>query len=190
MRRSCRPPASRMATPHTTARMSKVRVRTGGRIRVPTTSAGRMGPVQLFEVATIAARLVKVSDVATTTAHRRESAAANTVQPLSAGELFAWRSYVETTADLSSALEADLIPTGLTLGDYQVLVFLSEAEHHSMRMCDLAANLQLSPSGLTRRLDGLVRSGYVDRRPSSADRRVMLAILTEPGAAKLADAYP
>ncbi len=149
-----------------------------------------MGPVQLFEVATIAARLVKVSDVATTTAHRRESAAANTVQPLSAGELFAWRSYVETTADLSSALEADLIPTGLTLGDYQVLVFLSEAEHHSMRMCDLAANLQLSPSGLTRRLDGLVRSGYVDRRPSSADRRVMLAILPEPGAAKLADAYP
>ena len=111
-------------------------------------------------------------------------------RPLTSPELFAWRAYIETTADLSSALEADLVPTGLTLGDYQVLVFLSEADDHAMRMCDLAANLQLSPSGLTRRLDGLVRNGYVDRLPSSADRRVMLALLTETGAAKLAAAYP
>ena len=34
---------------------------------------------------------------------------------------------------------------GLTLGDYQVLVFLSEADGRAMRMCDLAARLQLSP---------------------------------------------
>ena len=79
---------------------------------------------------------------------------------------------------------------GLTLGDYQVLVFLSEADDESMRMCDLAARLQLSPSGLTRRLDGLVRHGLVAREPSVADRRVMLAVLTDEGAAKLADAYP
>jgi len=30
-------------------------------------------------------------------------------------------------------------------------------------MCDLAALLHLSPSGLTRRLDGLVRKGFVAR---------------------------
>ncbi len=119
-----------------------------------------------------------------------EKTQAGGVLPLTAGELAAWRSYVETTADLSSALEADLSTTGLTLGDYQVLVFLSEAGDRSMRMCDLAANLQLSPSGLTRRLDGLVRNGYVDRQPSSADRRVMLAVITGAGAAKLAGAYP
>lgn len=111
-------------------------------------------------------------------------------RPLTARELFAWRAYVETTADLSNALEADLAGVGLTLGDYQVLVFLSEARNTSMRMCDLAASLQLSASGLTRRLDGLVKHGYVDREPSSADRRVMLAVLTESGAAKLAAAYP
>ena len=69
-------------------------------------------------------------------------------------------------------------------------MFLSEADGHSMRMCDLAANLQLSPSGLTRRLDGLVRHGLVDREPSASDRRVMLAVLTDEGVAKLADAYP
>ena len=54
------------------------------------------------------------------------------------------------------------------MGDYQVLVYLSEADDHAMRMCDLAARLQLSPSGLTRRLDGLVRGGLVERRPSRA----------------------
>jgi len=121
---------------------------------------------------------------------QHETARTDGVPPLTARELDAWRSYIETTADLSSALEADLNETGLTLGDYQVLVFLSEADDRAMRMCDLAANLQLSPSGLTRRLDGLVRNGYVDRLPSSVDRRVMLAVITEAGAAKLAGAYP
>jgi DNA-binding MarR family transcriptional regulator len=102
----------------------------------------------------------------------------------------AWRSYVETQSDLQNAIETDLAPTGLTLGDYQVLVFLSEAEEHRMRMCDLADLLQLSPSGLTRRLDGLVRHGWVERVGSDVDRRVMLAVLTDAGFAQLIAAAP
>lgn len=105
-------------------------------------------------------------------------------------EMSAWRSYAETVFDLNAALEADLAPFGLTLGDYQVLVYLSEAPNRSMRMCDLAARLQLSPSGLTRRLDGLVRAGLVERRPSVQDRRVMLAVLAEPGRAYLEEVAP
>jgi len=105
-------------------------------------------------------------------------------------EMRAWRSYVETQSDLNTALEADLVPTGLTLGDYQVLVFLSEADNRRMRMCDLADMLQLSPSGLTRRLDGLVRRGWVERQGSERDRRVMLAVLTDRGFAQLEAAAP
>lgn len=96
-------------------------------------------------------------------------------------EMAAWRSYIETYGDLSAALERDLGEHGLTLGDYQVLVYLSEAENDSMRMCDLADVLQLSPSGLTRRLDGLVSSDHVIRRPSPNDGRVMMAVLTDAG---------
>ena len=96
-------------------------------------------------------------------------------------EMAAWRSYIETYGDLSAALERDLAEHGLTLGDYQVLVYLSEAEDDSMRMCDLADVLQLSPSGLTRRLDGLVSSDHVTRRASSHDGRVMMAVLTDAG---------
>lgn len=103
-------------------------------------------------------------------------------------EMSAWRTFIETHYDLISAIEADLAPTGLAMGDYQVLVTLSEAPEHRMRMCDLAAVLQLTPSGATRRLDGLVRSGWVDRLNSTADRRVMLALLTQAGWDKLHEA--
>jgi DNA-binding MarR family transcriptional regulator len=109
---------------------------------------------------------------------------------LTDSEMAAWRSFIETHDDLLSALERDLAPSGLTLGDYQVLVYLTEAEDQQMRMCDLADMLQLSPSGLTRRLDGLVKAGWVERRNSDVDRRVMLAGLTDAGKQHLADAAP
>jgi DNA-binding MarR family transcriptional regulator len=112
------------------------------------------------------------------------------VRWLDADEMRAWRAYAETVVELTAALEADLGPHNVTLGDYQVLVFLSEAEGREMRMCDLAARLQLSPSGLTRRLDGLVRAGLVARRPSESDRRVMLAVLTASGMTTLERAAP
>ena len=114
----------------------------------------------------------------------------NSTRWLDDEEMAAWRSYAETVVDLNAALEADLSPHGLTLGDYQVLVSLSEADEHEMRMCDLASSLQLSPSGLTRRLDGLVRMGVVERRPSELDRRVMLAVLTDHGQAYLEKVAP
>lgn len=109
---------------------------------------------------------------------------------LNRDEMRAWVGFVETQGDLMTALEHDLAATGLNLGDYQVLVYLSAADGDSMRMCDLAEILQLSPSGLTRRLDGLVKAGWVERRPSDQDRRVMHAVLTEAGRAHLEAAAP
>jgi DNA-binding MarR family transcriptional regulator len=109
---------------------------------------------------------------------------------LSPDEMRAWRNLIESFAALNHALEADLQPHGLTLGDYEVLVNLSEAEEQSMRMCDLAGTLRLSPSGLTRRLDGLVRAGLVERRGCASDRRVMYAHLTVEGRRRLAKAAP
>ena len=109
---------------------------------------------------------------------------------LSPTEMRAWRNYVETIGALEAALEADMQPHGITMGDYEVLVRLTEADEQRMRMCDLAADMRLSPSGLTRRLDGLVRGGLVDRHSCPADRRVMYAHVTEAGVAKLKRAAP
>jgi len=105
-------------------------------------------------------------------------------------EMAAWRGYIETVAAMGAALDADLAPYGLTIGDYEVLVRLSDVPSHQLRMCDLAGQLRLSPSGLTRRLDGLVKSALVQRDPSSDDRRVMLATLTERGLQTLTQAVP
>jgi DNA-binding MarR family transcriptional regulator len=109
---------------------------------------------------------------------------------LSASEMRAWRNFIQSVNTMTAALESDLLPFGLTMGDYEVLVRLSEAEGQRLRMCDLATALQLSPSGLTRRLDGLVRSGLVERVASPSDRRVMFAALTPLGSAKLVEAAP
>ncbi len=109
---------------------------------------------------------------------------------LSATEMRAWRNFIESVSTLTAALENDLAPFGLTLGDYEVLVRLSEADDERLRMCDLATALQLSPSGLTRRLDGLVTAGLVERVASPSDRRVMFAALTTGGRVKLAEAAP
>ena len=109
---------------------------------------------------------------------------------LSASEMRAWRNFIESVGTLTAALEADLVPFGLTMGDYEVLVRLSESEDQRLRMCDLATSLQLSPSGLTRRLDGLVKAGLVERIASPSDRRVMFAALTPAGHAKLVEAAP
>ncbi|MGZ4765388.1 MAG: MarR family winged helix-turn-helix transcriptional regulator [Ilumatobacteraceae bacterium] len=109
---------------------------------------------------------------------------------LSASEMRAWRNFIESVSLLTAAMENDLAPFGLTTGDYEVLVRLSEADSERLRMCDLAVALQLSPSGLTRRLDGLVTSGLVERVASPSDRRVMFAALTPAGRAKLEEAAP
>ena len=109
---------------------------------------------------------------------------------LTPSEMTAWRTYIETYGDLIAAIERDLAEHNLRLGDYQVFVYLSETPNRSMRMCDLADLLQLSPSGLTRRLDGLVKAGFVTREASTDDRRVMLATLTPSGLSALEAAAP
>jgi DNA-binding MarR family transcriptional regulator len=58
---------------------------------------------------------------------------------------------------------------------------LSEAPDHRLKMCDLADTLRLSRSGLTRRMDGVVKAKYVERIQDKDDRRVSFAHLTAKG---------
>jgi DNA-binding MarR family transcriptional regulator len=106
-------------------------------------------------------------------------------------EMAAWRSMIDVYQDVMASLNAELLHAhGLAEGDYAVLVNLSEAPEERLRMCDLAASLHLSPSGITRRLDGMVKAGLVAREPSTEDRRVMLAVLTPEGRHVLETAAP
>jgi DNA-binding MarR family transcriptional regulator len=85
------------------------------------------------------------------------------------------------TRQLSARLEA---AHGLTLNDYDVLVQLVYAPDRKLRRVDLARSVLLSPSGITRLLDGLEREGWVAKGHCTSDARVTYAVLTDAGLAK------
>ena len=58
---------------------------------------------------------------------------------------------------------------------------LFHAEGHRLRRVDLARQVLLTASGITRLLDGLERAGLVDKERCSSDARVTYAVLTESG---------
>jgi DNA-binding MarR family transcriptional regulator len=102
-----------------------------------------------------------------------------------------WRRLLAAECRLRERLDHELQQShGLTLGDYDVLVHLSEAEGGSLRMSELAERLLLSRSGLTRRVDGLVRAGWVERKACPDDGRGSLAVLTRTGLELLRRAAP
>ena len=88
------------------------------------------------------------------------------------------RAHASLTRELSGRLEAD---HGLTLNDYDCMVQLAYAPERSLRRVDLARSVLLSPSGITRLLDGLEREGWVEKRACATDARVTYAALTIDG---------
>jgi DNA-binding MarR family transcriptional regulator len=112
-------------------------------------------------------------------------------RPLGPDEERLWRALNRILIALPRALDDDLVrETGLSLNAYAVLMNLSEAEDHTMRMAELAEAITLSPSRVTRLVDELSRQGLVVKRPSTDDRRGNLTCLTDQGMAKLKAAYP
>ncbi|MEN9804258.1 MAG: hypothetical protein RIS41_1105 [Actinomycetota bacterium] len=100
---------------------------------------------------------------------------------LDSDEMKAWRSYITASVDLMKALEHDVAPHGITMGDYQLLAMISEAPDRRLRLCDLADALRLTRSGLTRRMAGVIDGGLVARVQDDKDRRVAFAELTTKG---------
>jgi DNA-binding MarR family transcriptional regulator len=92
---------------------------------------------------------------------------------------------------LTRELSAALVEShGLTINDYGCLLLLSRAGEQGMRRIDLANDLQLSPSGITRLLDRLEEQGYVGKGECKEDARVSYAILTDTGSEKIKEAWP
>jgi DNA-binding MarR family transcriptional regulator len=92
---------------------------------------------------------------------------------------------------LTRELSASLVAShGLTMNDYGTLLWLSRAGEQGMRRIDLANQLQLSPSGITRLLDRLEDQGFVTKGECKEDARVSYAVLTDEGLAKLKEAAP
>ncbi len=92
------------------------------------------------------------------------------------------RAHATLSRELSARLVAD---HGLTINDYEALLHLSHAEGGALRRVDLAERLMLTPSGVTRLLDGLERDGWVSKGQCESDARVTYAVLTDEGRERL-----
>ena len=106
-------------------------------------------------------------------------------------EVQAWAQLLRAHSALTRRFSTELLTMhGLTLNGYEVLLHLAHAPERRLRRVDLAESVLLTPSGITRLLDGLERAGYVCRATSDEDARVSYAVLTDNGYEKLRDAAP
>jgi DNA-binding MarR family transcriptional regulator len=106
-------------------------------------------------------------------------------------ELAAWRGMLFAYRNMTSAIDERLEREHeLSLSSYEVLLLLSRADDDALRMGELADELLLSRSGLTRLVDRMVARGLLERHTCSADRRGTYARLTDAGRKKFSDARP
>src|SRR5262249_57708527 len=96
--------------------------------------------------------------------------------------LDAWRSYLQSHASILRALDAELVAEhGMTTRDYEVLLYLAQADERKLPMSALAESTMLTRSGITRLIDGLVACGLIERVSCESDARVSYAQLTDLG---------
>lgn len=98
---------------------------------------------------------------------------------------------LEAHAALTTSVGRDLeVETGLPLTWFEVLLRLARSPERHLRMSDLASEIALSTSGLTRVIDRMEEAGLVTRQACPVDRRVFHAVLTDTGAEAVEKALP
>ena len=100
---------------------------------------------------------------------------------LSDDEQQAWRATVHLSQMLLRQLDRDLTAYGLSGHDYEILVELSEAPEHHMRMTDLADATSQSRSRLSHQITRMEKRGLVRRDDCEGDKRGTFAVLTRAG---------
>ncbi|SDO29882.1 DNA-binding transcriptional regulator, MarR family [Microbacterium sp. ru370.1] len=99
-------------------------------------------------------------------------------------ELTVWRDYVETSEAVKRSLAADFQATsGITPGDYGVLLALSEAPDRRLRSSELADVVGWERSRLSHHLRRMEERGLLARQRVDGDARGAAVELTADGAA-------
>lgn len=105
--------------------------------------------------------------------------------------LRAWIAFLRAHAAVARRLEAELqAARGISLAEYDALVHLACADERRLRMSELADEVLLSRSGVSRLVDRLESSGLVERAVCPSDARVAWATLTPAGLEALRAAAP
>lgn len=107
--------------------------------------------------------------------------------PLVEGFGMLLESHAEMVNAVSSGLQNAI---QLPLPWVGVLIRLARTPGHRLRMSELARDMTMSNSGLTRLVDRVEAAGHVRREACSEDRRGLHAVLTEEGMAIVASSTP
>ena len=99
--------------------------------------------------------------------------------------------FLTACQSLFACIDAQLLrESGLPHGYYEILVHLSEAPGHALRMTQLATASTFSKSRLSHAVSKLEERGWVVREDCLTDRRGQVARLTDDGYAVLEAAAP
>lgn len=91
---------------------------------------------------------------------------------------------IEVNRGLIRELEGVVLGRHGLLGtDFDAMLRLRNSPGHPLRMTDLAAQVGLSASGVTKLGERLVAQGWAIRQPSACDRRSLVMTLTADGLA-------
>jgi DNA-binding MarR family transcriptional regulator len=105
-------------------------------------------------------------------------------------ELRAWRAFIETSEAVKDVVAVRLqADSGLSNGDYAVLLALSEAPERRLRSSQLAHVISWERSRLSHHLGRMERRGLVRREAVAADSRGAEVVLTEEGARLFRSAF-
>ena len=100
-----------------------------------------------------------------------------------------WRSFLGGSTVFFDQLDRDLRREhDLSMPEYEILVRLSEAPDHTLRMAEVANQVAHSRSRITHTVARLERAGLVERRSCASDGRGVNALLTDDGMEKLREA--
>jgi len=110
---------------------------------------------------------------------------------LSADEQLAWRAFLTACQTLFGAVDGQLLrDSDIPHGYYEILVRLSEAPGHGLRMTQLAEASTSSKSRLSHAVSRMEARGWVRRAECATDRRGQVCLLTDEGMAALEAAAP
>ena len=102
-----------------------------------------------------------------------------------------WRSFLNAHSLITRRVSADLVAAGLPeLGWYDVLWALYRQADRRLRVNELAREVVLSPTGMSRFVDRLEQAGVVRREADPGDRRALQVVMTKQGVALLRRMWP
>ncbi len=105
-------------------------------------------------------------------------------------DVAAWAVLLRAHAAVLPKLERALLPTGLPLTWYDVLLVVNAAPDRRLRMSELGKQAVVSRERVSRVVSELEREGLMERQANPDDKRSSYAVITARGRARLRAAAP